>query len=115
MTPQVRRLKKSIVEQRIWITDCEANGVSYADGLRGQKIRAADESHLRGLEAELEMFPDTHKAQDIKGDRHDELCLFAGYLVAHLRQAHPDFDMGGATFDDLGDAVQKFLLDFPRE
>lgn len=51
------RLIRRIAEQRKWIADCEANGVSYADGERGIRIRQADEAELRGLEAELRLMP----------------------------------------------------------
>lgn len=61
MTAQYRRLVKEICEQRKWIEDCESNGVSYSDGERGQKIREADEAHLKGLLSTVELLPPSHR------------------------------------------------------
>lgn len=45
-------LVREMIEQRKWIASCEANGVSYADGERGARIRQADTDELKRLEAE---------------------------------------------------------------
>jgi hypothetical protein len=46
-------LKNQIIKQRKWIEHCEENGVSYADGERGQRIKQDDLAYLKDCEAEL--------------------------------------------------------------
>lgn len=60
MARQRERLIKAIAEQRKWIEDCEANGISYADGQRGCNIRNADENELRRLTSTLALIPPYH-------------------------------------------------------
>ena len=40
-------LQNQIIQQRKWIEQCEENGVSYADGARGQRIKKADLAYLK--------------------------------------------------------------------
>lgn len=61
MTTQYRRFVLQIADQRKWIEGCEANGVSYADGERGQRIREADTNELRRLELALSLLPPSHR------------------------------------------------------
>ena len=48
-----------IAQQKKWIEDCEANGVSYADPVdgRGDKIRQADMNELTRLQSQLDHTP----------------------------------------------------------
>ena len=46
-------LQRQIIKQREWIERCENNGVSYADGARGQRIKKADLAYLKSCEDEL--------------------------------------------------------------
>jgi hypothetical protein len=45
--------RSQLYQQRKWIEKCEANGVSYADGERGQRIREADQAELARIEEEV--------------------------------------------------------------
>ncbi len=61
MTKQYTDQVKAIADQRRWIEDCEANGVSYADGERGQRIREADEGALSMMLDKLELLVLSHR------------------------------------------------------
>jgi len=52
---RIAQLRIRITDQRKWIEGCESNGVSYADGERGQAIRTADANQLNALQTEFEM------------------------------------------------------------